>query len=200
MNQSFATPLTPIIQFFNEYVMDNCIKSFFQVNKNPYNIYIIIWVWIFSIIDMSALFVQQFNRNQIIDYRSKFFLGTCLAFCVLVFLLFYWCLIRGRVVHRRIDLLLKIDTTWAILRTVGKTPWWNIHLLIQKVEPRYIAFLICFIIFCDKLFGPVLLLVFKSWIIFITSSGEVGDVRKVFGLGFLRCLVWVVSVVMFLKT
>ena len=140
MNQSFATPLTPIIQFFNEYVMDNCIKSFFQVNKNPCNIYIIIWVWIFSVFDMSTLFVEHFNGNQIIDYRSKFILGTCLAFCVLVFLLFYWCLIRGRVVHRRIDLLLKIDTTWAILRTVGKTPWVKHFFINSKSRAKVYSF------------------------------------------------------------
>ena len=38
-------------------------------------------------------------------------------------------------------------------------------------------------IFCGKPFGPMFLVVFKYWIIFITSSGEAGDVKKVFRLG-----------------
>ena len=56
---------------------------------------------------------------------------------------------------------------------------------INSGSGRDIVFL-NFIIFCGKLFGPVLLLIFKSWIIFITSSGEVGNVKKVFGFGLLR--------------
>ena len=39
MNQSFATPLT---QFFNEYIMINCIKNFFGFNKDTCNIFAII--------------------------------------------------------------------------------------------------------------------------------------------------------------
>ena len=38
----FCNPSNTImIQFCNEYIMANCIKSFFQVNKNPCNIFII---------------------------------------------------------------------------------------------------------------------------------------------------------------
>ena len=33
---------TIMIQIFNEYIMVNCIKSFFQVNKNSRNIFVIV--------------------------------------------------------------------------------------------------------------------------------------------------------------
>ena len=128
----FCNPsYTVIIKFFNDYITVNSIRSFLK-SRETVATYLLSsnWVWIFSIIDMSASFVKQFNRNQIVDYKFLV-LGTCLAFCSLVFLLFYWCWIRGRVVHRRIDLLLKIGTTWAILRTVGETPWVK-HLFINS--------------------------------------------------------------------
>ena len=77
---------------------------------------------------------------------------------------------------------MKIDTTLAVLKVDGKIPWVN-DLFIDFESRRDIVFLICSIIFCGKLFVPMPLLVFKSLIIFITSSGEVGDVKKVFGIG-----------------
>ena len=71
----------------------------------------------------------------------------------------------------------------AILKADGKFSW---VLFIDSESERNVVFLICFIIFCGKLFGPVLLLVFKSWILLVTFSGEFGYVNKVFGLGLLR--------------
>ena len=87
--------------------------------------------------------------------------------------------------HRSLDSFLKIGTTLAVSKADGKITCVK-DLFISSESGRDIVFLICFMIFCSKLFGPVLLLVFKSSIILITSSGEVGDVKKVFGLGLLR--------------
>ena len=161
-NSLYNPSNTIIILFFNEYIMVNCIKSFFQINKNPCNIFIIIWVWTFSIIDMSALFVENSIGNQTVDCRSKLLvLGTCSAFCALVFVLFYWHLIRGRLVYscyNSLNSFLKIGTTLAVLKVDGKTPWAK-DLFINSESRMDIVFLICFMIFCGKLFESVLLLV-----------------------------------------
>ena len=87
--------------------------------------------------------------------------------------------------HRRLDSLFKTNTTFTILSGDGKIPFEK-DLFITSESGKDITFLICFKILCDKRFGPLLLVVFKSWITFFTSSSEIGDVKKVFGLGHLK--------------
>ena len=63
--------------------------------------------------------------------------------------------------YRRLDSLLKAGTTCAILRANGKTHFEK-DLLICSESGKDITFLTCFIILFGKLFGSVVLLVFKS--------------------------------------
>ena len=77
---------------------------------------------------------------------------------------------------------MKTGTTLAILSADGKIPFEK-DLFISSERGKDITSLSCFTILFGKLLVPVLLLVYVSWIISFTSSGEVGEVKKVFRLG-----------------
>ena len=79
---------TIMTQFFNEYIMVMCIKSFFQSSKIPAtHLLSSNWAWILFMTDMSTLFVKQFRwkpncrLKQHVCSRNSFIGG-------LVFLLF----------------------------------------------------------------------------------------------------------------
>ena len=74
----------------------------------------------------------------------------------------------------------KLVLTLAVQKADGKIPW--VKDLFVNLESDKIIHFNLFTIFYGKLFGTMLLLVFKSWIVSITSSCEVGDADKVFWL------------------
>ena len=72
----------------------------------------------------------------------------------------------------------KLVLTLAVRKTDGKIPW--VKDLFVNLESEKIIHFNLFTICLP--FETMLLLVFKSWIVSITSSGEVGDAEKVFWL------------------
>ena len=77
--------------------------------------------------------------------------------------------------------------TLAVLKISGKIPLRN-DLLTNSIKDDAIKSFHCFIIFVDKLLGPVLLLVFRSKILSFTYSTVVRVIKKVKLFGFFKKL------------